>query len=97
MKYPMVTTHKLKHVTLDSLVSAELGNTYGAVLTAAKRGATLTPNGRTINSSPSIDGAVGRPWSRTGQRLWDRVEVEHGEVVVPHRAADTTGVRIGIP
>jgi hypothetical protein len=51
----MVTTHKLKHVTPDSLVSAELGNTYGAVLTAAKRGATLTPNGRLVS-----DGHEGR-------------------------------------
>jgi hypothetical protein len=51
----MVTTHKLKHVTPDSLVSDELGNTYGAVLTAAKRGATLTPNGRLVS-----DGHEGR-------------------------------------
>jgi len=51
----MVTAQKLKHVTLDSLVSVELGNTYGAVLTAAKRGATLTPNGRLVS-----DGHEGR-------------------------------------
>lgn len=45
----MVTAQKLKHVTPANLVSPELGRPYGAVLTAAKRGATLTPNGRLVS------------------------------------------------
>ena len=62
----MVTAQKLKHVTLDSLVSAELGNTYGAVLTAAKRGAALTPNRRLVS-----DGHKGRGCERScrGRRI----------------------------
>jgi len=73
LEHPMVTAQKLKHVTLDSLMSAELGNTYGAVLTAAKRGATLTPNGRLVSDGHKgrdVSGAVVGGAQRACQSGW---------------------------